>query len=120
MGLRIEGVVESLPLPLLPQRLQVRLSTMTLTPLTSAKEKMDVDPVAVEDVSYHPSSDDCSPILTAEEEKRLWRKVDMRLIPISVLLYLMSYLDRGNIGSFLLYGNTNERILIPQYRKCEA
>ncbi|KAI0634507.1 MFS general substrate transporter [Trametes polyzona] len=35
-------------------------------------------------------------MLTAEEEKRLWRKVDMRLIPISTLLYLMSYLDRGN------------------------
>lgn len=43
------------------------------------------------------------PVLTAEEEKRLWRKVDMRLIPISTLLYLVSYLDRGNIGESLLH-----------------
>lgn len=43
------------------------------------------------------------PVLTAEEERRLWRKVDMRLIPISTLLYLVSYLDRGNIGELLLH-----------------
>lgn len=93
---------------------------MTSTPLSPANEKIDVDSIAVEDVSHHSSSDDCSPALTAEEEKRLWRKVDMRLIPISVLLYLMSYLDRGNIGSSPLYSYGGERILMPQYRKCEA
>ncbi|EIW52131.1 MFS general substrate transporter [Trametes versicolor FP-101664 SS1] len=69
---------------------------MTPTPLSPASEKIEVDSIAVEDVPHHSSSDDCSLALTVEEEKRLWRKVDMRLIPISVLLYLMSYLDRGN------------------------
>lgn len=87
---------------------------MTPTPLSPEKEKIDsVDPVAVEDISYHSSSDDCSQALTAEEEKRLWRKVDMRLIPISVLLYLMSYLDRGNIGSSPLNNHLGERTLRP-------
>lgn len=38
------------------------------------------------------------PTLTAEEEKRLWRKIDMRLMPILTLMYLCSFLDRGNIG----------------------
>lgn len=72
---------------------------MTPTPLSPANEKTDVDSGVIEDASLHSYSDECPPVLTAEEEKRLWRKVDMRLIPISVLLYLMSYLDRGNIGS---------------------
>ena len=38
------------------------------------------------------------PTLTAAEEKRLWRKIDMRLMPILTLMYLCSFLDRGNIG----------------------
>lgn len=50
------------------------------------------------------------PILNAEEERRVWRKIDKRLIPISTLLYLVSYLDRGSIGeprdlNTYLYGN---------------
>ncbi|OSX57439.1 hypothetical protein POSPLADRAFT_1067855 [Postia placenta MAD-698-R-SB12] len=34
--------------------------------------------------------------LTAEEEKRLWRKVDTRILPILTIMYLCSFLDRGN------------------------
>ncbi|KAI8996646.1 MFS general substrate transporter [Trametes punicea] len=45
-----------------------------------------------------------APVLTAEEERRLWRKIDMRLIPIATVLYLVSYLDRGNIGNAKLQG----------------
>ena len=35
------------------------------------------------------------PILTEEAERRLYRKIDMRLMPILVLMYLMSSMDRG-------------------------
>jgi hypothetical protein len=35
----------------------------------------------------------------AEEEKILLRKIDMRLIPSVWIMYLLSYLDRGNIGN---------------------
>lgn len=35
------------------------------------------------------------PQLTAEQEKKLWRKIDMRLMPILSLMYLASFLDRG-------------------------
>ncbi|KAA1475242.1 MFS general substrate transporter, partial [Dentipellis sp. KUC8613] len=36
------------------------------------------------------------PQLTPEEEKRLYRKIDLRLMPILAMMYLMSFLDRGN------------------------
>ena len=40
------------------------------------------------------------PTLSAAEEKKLWRKIDMRLMPILTLMYLCSFLDRGNIGEY--------------------
>ncbi len=38
------------------------------------------------------------PDLTAGEERRLWRKIDMRFMPTMTMLYLVSFLDRSNIG----------------------
>lgn len=35
------------------------------------------------------------PTLTAEEEAKLWHKIDRRLMPILCLMYLFSFLDRG-------------------------
>ncbi|KAJ7091876.1 hypothetical protein B0H15DRAFT_799639 [Mycena belliarum] len=35
------------------------------------------------------------PTLTAEEERKLWRKIDLRLMPILSLMYLLSFLDRS-------------------------
>ncbi|RAL60361.1 hypothetical protein DID88_000137 [Monilinia fructigena] len=35
-------------------------------------------------------------------EKRLVRKLDRKLIPLVMLLYLLSYLDRSNIGCVTL------------------
>ena len=35
------------------------------------------------------------PRLTPEQERKLWRKVDMRLVPILSLMYLLAFLDRG-------------------------
>lgn len=32
------------------------------------------------------------------DEKKLLRKMDMRLLPMLTLLYLLSFIDRGNIG----------------------
>ncbi|KAJ6585527.1 MFS general substrate transporter [Mycena capillaripes] len=36
------------------------------------------------------------PSLSAGEERKLWRRVDLKLMPILSLMYLMSFLDRGN------------------------
>lgn len=35
------------------------------------------------------------PVLTEAEERRLYRKLDWRLMPILSLMYLFSFLDRG-------------------------
>ncbi|KAI9835629.1 MAG: hypothetical protein M1838_005268 [Thelocarpon superellum] len=43
---------------------------------------------------------DCSP----EEEKQLVRKVDLRLLPTIWLMYLLSYVDRTNIGNAKIAG----------------
>ncbi|GAA6062195.1 hypothetical protein JCM10212_006476 [Sporobolomyces blumeae] len=41
---------------------------------------------------------DIVPRLTPEQEKRLVRKIDWKLVPFLSLLYLLSFLDRVNIG----------------------
>lgn len=35
------------------------------------------------------------PMLTPEQEKKLWRKIDMRIMPILSLMYLLAFLDRS-------------------------
>lgn len=35
------------------------------------------------------------PDLTEEQEKALWRKIDLRLMPMLSVMYLMSFMDRG-------------------------
>ncbi|KAF5365471.1 hypothetical protein D9758_010846 [Tetrapyrgos nigripes] len=42
--------------------------------------------------------------LTESEERRLWTKIDLRILPIVSLMYLMSFMDRGNIGNARLQG----------------
>ncbi|KIM57694.1 hypothetical protein SCLCIDRAFT_1219185 [Scleroderma citrinum Foug A] len=37
-------------------------------------------------------------ILSSEEERKLWQKIDIRLLPIISFMYLWSFMDRGNIG----------------------
>ncbi|KAK4053319.1 hypothetical protein OIO90_003931 [Microbotryomycetes sp. JL221] len=41
---------------------------------------------------------------TPEEEKKLYRKVDLHLLPMLAILYLLSFMDRGNIGNARLAG----------------
>ncbi|OCH84458.1 MFS general substrate transporter [Obba rivulosa] len=48
------------------------------------------------------------PNLTPEQERRLWRKIDMRIMPIVTIMYLCSFLDRGNIGNAKLQGLTTQ------------
>ncbi|KJA21329.1 hypothetical protein HYPSUDRAFT_140840 [Hypholoma sublateritium FD-334 SS-4] len=67
---------------------------------TSVKEdtKQDIDTAStVEGVDFGGESKlPPPPTLTEEEERKLWRKVDLRLMPILSLMYLLSFLDRGN------------------------
>ena len=40
------------------------------------------------------------PTLTPEAECRLWRKVDIRLMPILTVMYLLSFMDRGELYEY--------------------
>ena len=35
------------------------------------------------------------PILSPEQERKLWRKIDVRLLPMLGLMYFLSFMDRG-------------------------
>ncbi|EIW66301.1 hypothetical protein TREMEDRAFT_35192 [Tremella mesenterica DSM 1558] len=55
------------------------------------QEAGDVDPTVVAlAASYRPGT---------EEERKLVRKIDLRLLPCIWALYAMSFMDRGNIGN---------------------
>jgi hypothetical protein len=42
------------------------------------------------------------------DEKKTLRKMDVRLIPMLAILYLLSFLDRGNIGNAKIQGLTKD------------
>ncbi|KAF8123080.1 major facilitator superfamily domain-containing protein [Mycena galopus ATCC 62051] len=55
------------------------------------------------------------------EDRALVRKIDFRVIPILTLLYLMSFLDRSNIGNAKLLGLTTDlHVAAPQYNTALA
>ncbi|KAF9242592.1 major facilitator superfamily domain-containing protein [Melanogaster broomeanus] len=47
------------------------------------------------------------------QDRRLLRKVDLRLLPILTLLYLLSFLDRTNIGNAKIDGLTTDLRISP-------
>lgn len=42
------------------------------------------------------------------DEKKTLRKMDVRLIPALAVLYLLAFLDRGNIGNAKIQGLTKD------------
>ena len=69
-----------------------RLLNMTTTDSTQPSDKFDVDDAKVEQVHIEGVSETVS--FTAEEEKKLVRKIDLFLLPTIWLMYLLSYIDR--------------------------
>ena len=79
------------------------------SPSTSEKisldEKKEVPEKAIETVSAGGSANELEfggdsklpppPKLTPEQERKLYRKVDLWLMPILTLMYLSAFLDRG-------------------------
>jgi len=51
-----------------------------------------------------------APPATPEEERRLVRKIDLHILPITCLLYLCAYLDRSNLGNARLQGLPQETL----------
>ena len=64
---------------------------------SAAEEKIEVDGVEYIDGADGKEvvEDAAPPVLTPEQEKKLWRKVDMRILPILTIMYLCSFMDRG-------------------------
>jgi hypothetical protein len=70
---------------------------------------------AIEVIEDHVSTDST----TAAEEKALVRKIDMYLMPTIWIMYLLSYMDRTNIGMPLNFiARSCLLILLRQCQNC--
>ncbi|KAM3416385.1 hypothetical protein BST61_g7983 [Cercospora zeina] len=69
--------------------------------ITPTHEKSDV--VYVEKASVDAASNDI-PYIDPEKQRKLVRKIDWHVLPLVMLLYLNSFIDRVNIGNARLYG----------------
>ncbi|KAI0805978.1 MFS general substrate transporter [Irpex lacteus] len=68
-------------------------------------EKYGADEVQVERASSTRSSQvQHKEFVMSDEEKRLVRKLDIRIMPIACILYLFAFLDRSNLGNARLQG----------------
>lgn len=75
------------------------------SPLQDKKLSVDIEtnqgsPVNSEDALTYGSEHETVPpsILSPAEQRALWRKIDLRFMPIVTMMYLCSFLDRSNIG----------------------
>jgi hypothetical protein len=91
----------SLPSRLLEQLLPVSMENTTnhgpvMSPSKHDEKDLDSDvsgtpPIRIEDVERIGTST----MVDAETEKRLLRKLDIRIIPMICWIYLMNFMDRG-------------------------
>ena len=59
-------------------------------------------PPANENAAIVARMNNLSPPVTPEEEKRVRRKIDLRLPPFLLVLYMFTWLDRGALGNAVL------------------
>jgi hypothetical protein len=45
---------------------------------------------------------------TSDKRKKMIRKIDLKLVPVLALLYLISHIDRANIGNAKIEGLTGD------------
>lgn len=83
--------------------------------MASLKEKPTVELIEEASSLVRESAPDFSDI----DQKKLLRKIDLRLIPLFTVLYLLSFLDRGNIGNAKIEGLAEDLNLQGhQYNMC--
>ncbi|KEF57246.1 uncharacterized protein A1O9_05163 [Exophiala aquamarina CBS 119918] len=82
-------------------------------------------PVAIEpkDTSLHGLTQNQAPrqgvMVPIVDEVKVLRKMDIRIIPILAVLFLLSYLDRSNIGNAKIQGMTEDlKITSEQFNLC--
>jgi len=67
---------------------------MTTSPPRKGEEAYELENAAITEGRTHEESLE----YTAEEEAKIIRKLDYRLLPFLLLLYTFSVLDRSNLG----------------------
>jgi hypothetical protein len=68
---------------------------------------------------FHASSHSTLEEASVVDEKKVLRKMDLRLIPIVTALYLLCFLDRGNIGNAKIEGLLDDiNLTSQQYNMC--
>ncbi|CAG9986789.1 unnamed protein product [Clonostachys byssicola] len=70
----------------------------------TAVESRTEKPTIINDDGMPPDVAAIMKQFSGDKYKRLMRKLDLHLIPIIAVLYLLAYLDRGNIGNARLAG----------------
>ncbi|KAJ7170257.1 MFS general substrate transporter [Mycena crocata] len=83
--------------------LRVNLQPPPTAKMASEKTQ-EPDTKHVEDSKDVDAASFSSLVVDPEEERRLVRKLDKRILPITCLLYLFAYLDRSNLGNARLQG----------------
>lgn len=88
------------------------MSSPTDKPVVVSQE--DVSVQGEKDSKEHDSSSTGHDVdFSRVDEKKTLRKMDIRLIPALAILYLLAFLDRGNIGNAKIQGLTKDLNLSP-------
>ena len=64
-----------------------------------------LDPAAQKHGHHDPNWTGAEVDFSSVDEKKVLRKMDMRLIPVLAVLYLLSFLDRGMSTFIAVYGS---------------
>ncbi|KAJ7119055.1 major facilitator superfamily domain-containing protein [Mycena epipterygia] len=54
------------------------------------------------------------PVINAELERTVWRKLDVWILPVATIFYLLSFLDRTNIGNAKVAGLLTDLKMTPK------
>ncbi|OSC99283.1 MFS general substrate transporter [Trametes coccinea BRFM310] len=77
----------------------------------SPKAEIDIECLSLQKPATASSagiSDSDSPAMNSDETRRLWRRVDSRLIPLVTVMYLVAFIDKTNIGNAKIQGLTTQ------------
>jgi hypothetical protein len=88
--------------------------------ISSSAEKHVIDKPLHHTFTHHdPNWDGADVDFSHVDEKAVLRKMDLRLLPMLALLYLLAFLDRGNIGNAKIEGLSDTLNMTgPQYNWC--
>ncbi|KXN84146.1 hypothetical protein AN958_00388 [Leucoagaricus sp. SymC.cos] len=64
-------------------------------------------------LSGDDSFNDDEVIISPRSENHIWRKIDARILPVASILYLLSWLDRTNVGNARVAGLQDDLKLTP-------